>query len=165
MKEFSDMKKQNGAVMLVSLVLLTILFLVTTTGLRTGVTESQMTGNEQVRLEAFERAQSIVESVIVNTANFPVSGNVGDTNCLNIAGCTESTVAVDSGLMSGAYGARTSVEITRLAPLYSPPPRGMASSASLFQVASMQVEATYDGASEKLGKSIVGQGLVVLVAK
>lgn len=161
----NSLKKQSGAVLVVTLILLALLFFVTTTGLKTGVIEAQMAGNEQVRLETFERAQSIVESVLVNESNLTVNGIVNSTNCYNLSGCDASTIAVGSDMVTGYHGARTQVEMTRLAPLFAPPPRSLASSADLFEVATIQVEATYDGSADKLGKSTVGQGVLVLVRK
>jgi Tfp pilus assembly protein PilX len=161
----TSVNKQSGAVMIVALVLLAIMFFVTTTALKTGVMEAMMTGNEQIRLETFERTQSIVESVISFESNFAASGSVGDTNCYRLTGCDASTVDLSSDMVTGDHDARTTVEITRLAPLYSPPPRSMASSAALFEVAAMQVEASYDGAADKLGKSTIGQGIMVVVRK
>jgi len=161
----NSLKKQSGAVMLVALVLLAIMFFVTTTALKTGVMEAKMTGNEQIRLETFERTQSIVESVLTFESNFPVNGAVGNTNCYRLSGCDASTVSLDGTMITGAHDARTTVEITRMAPLFSPPPRSIASSAELFEVAAMKVEATYDGAADKLGKSTIGQGVMVVVRK
>ncbi len=158
-------KRQTGVVMVVVLVLMVILFLVTTTGLSTSVTESKMSGNTQVRMETQQRAQSVVESVISQESNLSVSNQVGDTNCYNLSGCTNSTVAVSSDLLTGPNSGRTKVEIMRLAPLYSPPPRAVSSSAGLFEAATLKVEGIYDGSSEQLGKSTIGQGIVVLVRK
>lgn len=165
MRKSASIRQQQGVVMVITLVLLLILFLVTTTGLKSSVTEGQMSGNVQVRMETQQRAHSIVEAVIIDESNLSTASQVGDTNCYNLGGCTESTVAVANDLITGTHGGRTEVEITRLAPLFSPPPRAVSSSAGLFEAANLRVEGTYDGAADRLGKSTIGQGVIVLVRK
>lgn len=151
--------------MVIMLVLLVILFLVTTTGLNTSVTEARMSGNVQVRMETQQRAHSIVESVLSSESNLSIENQVGDTNCYNLGGCTSSTATVAADLLTGAHSARTQVEIERLAPLFSPPPRAISSSAGLFEAANLGIEGIYDGAADRVGKSTIGQGVIVLVRK
>ena len=159
-------KRQQGSVLLISLVFLVILTLAATTSMRTSTMEMRMAGNEEIRVSTLEMAQSIVDEVVGNPDNVIVSGDVGYVNCTaNVAGCNETSVTIDEALLPAAEAGKAQVIVERLSPALSPAPRGINSSADAFLAARFEVDATYDGTADGEGRAGIVQGVIVLVPR
>jgi Tfp pilus assembly protein PilX len=172
-------RRQQGVALVVSLIILLILTVITVTAMRSSIFELQMSRNEQARVEAFERAQSIIDAVIAVVANMPVTSGYGyclasnttstiiDSNTGNAKDCQDDAVSFPSGLTSTEKDAlmKDAVAIVeRTAPEFVTAPRVVGSSAAVFQGAQFAVEARYDGTASKQGRVDLVQGVMVLVS-
>lgn len=157
---------QRGSVLIIAMVFLLILTLGATTTMRTSTLGMRMAGNEETRISSFEMTQSIVDQVVGNSDNIIVSGDIGFVNCtINVAGCSATTVVVDTNLLPAAKTNNAQVVIKRIAPALTPAPRGINSSADAFYAARFEVDTSYDGTSMNEGKVGIVQGVLVLVPR
>lgn len=76
--------REQGAVLLISLVFLLLLSIVAVTTMRINTLELLMSGNEQSKVEAFQKAQAIVESIDSDESNFSVQGESGYMICSGV---------------------------------------------------------------------------------
>ena len=76
--------RQRGAILMVSLVFLLLMTIVAISAMKTGIFELLMSSNEQARIEAFQRAQSIMDDIFSEPDNIPVAGKIGDRFCDNL---------------------------------------------------------------------------------
>ena len=163
-KNYSNTSRQTGGVLLVSLTFLIIIGLLGLSSLQTARLELRMAGNEEVRTNAFQTAQALVDVVVANPAMTPVSGGVGFTVCTaGQANCdleaitmpgVEMAPEVDNGHLAG-----TAVLI---APGNTAPPRGLGFSADKFAASRFEMTSTYDRSDEGLGRSSVTVGLLIV---
>lgn len=159
-------RKQQGVVLLVSLIFLLLLTLAATTTMQTSTIELRMSGNEEIRLATAELTQSIIDQVAGDPNNLPISGGVGYINCTpNVAGCTENAVTISSTLLPAADANKAQVIVQRMGPALTPAPRGINSSADAFFAARFEIDTTYDGTTDNEGKTGIVQGLMVLVPR
>lgn len=162
MKPGKSRQTQQGAVLLVALVLLLGVTVVSLSSLNTGLLEMIMAANEEARITAFQKAQAGIDAIASEPSNFPVVGGIGDTNCTgNITGetCTETNLAFPNGFDAVKHSAKTE----RLSPLLACPPRGFATSCDSFKVAHFEVDSRYDEIENRGGNSRLFQGFMVLV--
>lgn len=165
-------RREAGVALAVGLLILLIITVVTVVSLRSSVFELQMARNEEARMSAFERAQSIIDGTVAIASNLIVAGDVGDTNCAGsyYPGCTSTSVTLSNGIPINDPNepaweqGRVSVRVERLAPELKPAPRVVGSSANVFEAAQFKVEGTYDARSTREGKASLAQGVMVLVA-
>lgn len=68
--------RQNGAALVVGLIMLVIITLLAISGMNTATVELIMAGNEQFRQRAFQAASTGLEHAIVDLPNVPQSGPV-----------------------------------------------------------------------------------------
>lgn len=158
----SERTSQRGVALAMALILLLVLTVIGVVGMRTSILELAMSRNEQERISAFERAQSLVDAILSNSENFAVAGVVGDEVCLRFGDGT-CTIDIPDDVVEGAHRPR-STGVTVYEGCGAPPP-ATNSSSTLFDAANFTVEATYDGAEAKQGRATIGQGVMVLVAK
>lgn len=154
--------QQRGAALVVSLILLVGVTLVSLSSLHTGLLEIVMSGNEEARTTAFQRAQSGIESLTMDETNFKVSGNVGDSDCTaSMSGetCDQTNLSFPTGFDTAKHWAR----IERLNPEFSCPPRMFATSCDIFQVAHFSTDSRYTDVASRGGRSEIVQGFMVLV--
>lgn len=154
--------KQRGVVLAVSLILLIGVTLVSLASLHTGLTEIIMSGNEEAKTTAFQKAQSGVESIVADESNFEVVGSVGSTDCTaSMSGetCTQTGLTFPTGFDSTQHWAKTE----RLNPEFACPPRVFATSCDIFQVAHFSVDSRFTDVVKRGGRSQIVQGFMVLV--
>jgi Na+-transporting methylmalonyl-CoA/oxaloacetate decarboxylase gamma subunit len=158
--------KQRGVALAFGLLILLIITVIGIAALRGSLFELQMARNEESRVTALERAQSIIDATVAVASNLVVAGSVGNTNCVGSAfsGCTTSSVSLDTAMSSGAFQNRSSVRVERLAPEFAPAPRIVGSSVNVFEAAQFRVESTYDARNTREGRASLAQGVMVLVA-
>lgn len=124
---------QGGAVLLVSLIFLLLLSIVAVTTMKINTLELLMSGNEQARIEAFQKAQAIVEAIDSDEDNFNVLGESRYMVCsaphAETGGdCVENTLVLNNGSLINVLGnngpgdADYEFDITELYTT-SPPPR------------------------------------------
>lgn len=155
---------------MVSLVFLLLLTIVAVSAMKTGIFELLMASNEQSRVEAFQRAQSISDDIFADPANIPVLGNVGDRFCSTTASvgtdnCVKNEIAIDADL-EATGDEDINYYVQRVGPLYSPPPRLRATagfSAAAYTSARFEISVDYDGTEERAGRAQLSQGVLVLL--
>jgi len=122
-------RNQRGAILLISLVFLLLLSILAVTTMRMNILELFMSGNAQARVEAFQKAQAIVESIDSDETNFNVLGESGYMVCSGVhteAGgdCSENTLVLNDGNLINVLNNADYYEFD-ITELYttSPPPR------------------------------------------
>lgn len=161
---------ERGAVLMVSLVFLLLLTIVAISAMKTGIFELLMASNEQARVEAFQRAQSISDDIFADPNNIPVFGNVGDRFCSTTAtiganDCVKNDISIDTNL-DATGNEEIEYYVQRVGPLYSPPPRLRATSgfsAAAYTSARFEISVDYNGTKDKAGRSQLAQGVLVLL--
>lgn len=163
-------RRQSGAALAVSLVLLVVITLLGIAAMRSSALELTMAGNQQLRMEAVERAQSIVDAVHNNGSAFVVSDSSGYTNCtnnvpLNADGtdpCHERSLVLPTSMFTTTVDM---AKVIREDPPVIAPPRGLGTSIVAFDAAPFSIEASYDERANGAGRAEVVQGSIVLVPK
>lgn len=161
---YATNRRQTGGVLLISLTFLIIIGLLGLSSLQTARLELRMAGNEEVRTNAFQIAQALIDVVVANPAMTPVSGGVGFTVCtpgqpncdleiINMPG-VEIAPEVAAGHLFGAA--------VLIAPGGTAPPRGLGFSADKFAASRFEMTSVYDRANEGLGRSSITLGLLIV---
>lgn len=160
--------KSKGTALVTALVLLVALTIVSMAGMQSTTVQMQISGNDEATIEAFQYAQSVVDAVVENPANFVVGASDGYTLCAyNEAGCDSATITLGNNLFTtvgvGQQGVQARVELLKVAG--APRMASNASSATAFNGAYFKVSGRYDLTSNDRGKSSVVQGFVMLIPK
>lgn len=155
---------QRGGVLLVALVFLVVLGLFGLSSMQSSRLQLRMASNEEVRVNAHQAAQALVDAVAGTPDMTPVIGGAGYTLCTpGQSACDQESLFMPDGDLSdevdNGYLYGTAV---MTAPTNSPPPRGLGFSADKFTSTAFQVEATYDRADDGLGRADVTAGLIIL---
>jgi hypothetical protein len=157
--------KQRGAALAIAMILLVGITVVSVAALNTGTLELMMAGNEESKMNAFQRAQDGIDATSSLLGNFVVFGNVGFKNCT--PGFTTkygTTCNQNSVTFPDAYDAtNTEVLIERESPALRCPPRGMATSCETFSVATFSMDSRHDNTASRGGRTELVQGFLVLV--
>lgn len=159
--------RQTGAALLVALVVLMLITLLAVSGVRLSMGGLRGAVNEELRVDAFHRAQSLVEGTLAISDNTAVAGAVGELNCLPTMGsCARNNLALPD-TAAEAYpllvASGITVAVQRLAPEQAPPPRAVGYSAVKFQSAVMEVQSRYDETSVGWGQASLNEGVVVII--
>ncbi len=161
--------KQDGAVMIISLVFLLLISLVATTAAETNTLQLQMAGNNQLRADAQQRVMAILDAILDNSDNTPVIGTVGYKICdegSTDVSCNQTLISLDSAVTSVPSGASNDYFVTRVGPLETGAPvmdESMVSSASAFNVARYEITASFSGDAVRLGNSTIVQGITIKI--
>ena len=160
---------QGGATLLIALVLMALLTVGAAATLRFTTSGLRVAVNEELRSDAFQRAQSLVDGVLAVPGNLNLEAAIDETNCVaGIAGCTYSTLVLRD--YAGANVTATQlaswdsrVLLRRIGPETSTPPRSTGYSAVRFESAFLQVESGYDGTADGWGRAALNEGIAVIV--
>ena len=162
--------KQRGSVLLFSLLILFLTAVISTTLLRNSSLDLQMATNEQLKLDALQKAESITDALYDLFESGDADGYllsvgdrvciVGDTNpdCLstiNIALPTDVNTMVTADGVTPVYYARHMAEKV---PASSIMQEGTAGTESYDLY---EIYVTYDGTAKGLGKAEIAQGVVI----
>lgn len=176
---------QHGIALATALIFLVIITVLGLAAVRSSTTELRLANNEQVRVEALQRAQAVVDSVISVDSNFPINGNTSYKICYDsgASGNQVSCPAADASLVlpeqSGAPSATTPAgecdpnagifktgvyaEARRLPPEDVPVPGNLFTSMDKFHTAAFAVRGQYACGNTGLGSADIEQGLLKLV--
>jgi len=167
---------QGGATLLVALILVALLTVGAAATLRFTTSGLRVAVNEELRSDAMQNAQSLVDAVLAAPANLALTYGVGAANCVTgVADCNGdgsdgagdyNTLVVDSGDAARIFEREDSsgaIRMRRLGPEASTPPRGVGYSAVRFQSSFLQVESSYDGTAGGWGRAAVTEGIAVIV--
>lgn len=159
-------QRESGAALLIALLVLLMMTLTGLTAVRFSSLGVKMGANEELAVEAFQNAQSVVDATISRPSNVRVQGAAGTRFCTTgVSGCSDLyKIELADNLFASEIAAGTvKVEVERLAPDLAPPPRSLGSSLVRFKAAQFRVEGIYDAADSGLGRDEVDQGLLILV--
>jgi hypothetical protein len=157
--------RQDGAILIISLVILIAISLLTISSMRSSNIGLHMAQNEESRVAAEQGAQALADAIISDPQTTPVIGGSGFTICTpGESGCNRYDLPIANSVIaynisSGDLTAR----VQRLGPTFRPPPRVVESSIDKFSSATFEVTATYDRADESLGRQRIVEGVMVLV--
>ena len=74
-------KRQGGAVLFTALMFLIVVTLIALASIRSGVLELRMSLNDEIRVNAFQQAQSFVDWLVATPAATPVTGTATFSRC------------------------------------------------------------------------------------
>lgn len=158
---------QGGATLLIALVLVALLTVGAAATLRFSTSGLRVVVNEELRSDALQNAQSLVDAVLAVPGNIALSLGVDETNCVaGVSGCDQNTLILDDAKAQTIFKREDSVGsvlVRRLGPNASTPPRGAGYSAVRFQASFLQVESSYDGTAGGWGRSAVNEGIAVII--
>jgi|SRR6056300_173740 len=161
------MRRQSGAVLVVSLILLLLLGLLATSVSENSLLQVQMSGNDEAKLAAQQEAFAIVDAIIDNSGSAPVLGDLGYTVCSvdpsqQPGACNETTIDLSSvGVIPS--DANVTFYVERVGPEEVPLPfidASRAGSASRFKLARHEIVVDIDRTDRGRGRVQLVQGLI-----
>lgn len=156
---------QRGVALAVALILLVVLTLLALSGVRLSTMELRMALNDELRIDAFEQAQSLVDGTVRVFSNTPILAP-GLVRCArNVTGvCTGTTLSLPASLASDVANSSVDVNvfIQRVPPQNAEPPVGTGFSLTSFDAAYMQVTGQWDKNSQGLGMARINEGIAVV---
>lgn len=157
--------RQRGVALFVALIFLVIITMIAVSAVRFSTTNVRSALNEEYRATAFVNAQSIVDAVISDPNNMPVtSGSVGQVYCTPGLGCGNEIITLPSGLFPDQQSAKTvTATVQRMEPEQAPPPRGAGASLHKFYGANFSATGTYDETSSGQGRTQIHEGLILIL--
>jgi hypothetical protein len=160
---------EQGTTLIIAMVFLLMMTLFGVGTMGTSNLNLLMANNEQLRIEAIQRSQSLIDSMINESENLAVVGGVGYTICAVShvsSDCDISSIALPSMITAVDSGETIDYRAIRKGPETSAAPafgEDDASSASFYKVAFYELQASYDGANLSRGRSQIAQGLMILI--
>lgn len=167
------MVRQRGAVLMVSIIFLLLLSLLAISTMRSGTMEFLMASNEQSRVEAYELAAAVNESVIsrwqkstTGGVTVPASFNTDSTLCSPghsdpDGECDANTLTIDTNLSSTLTDIGATVEYATHYLAEGPAPRGAGQEeddcAFYFEA-----EAEFDNSANNQGVSHQAEGIYIV---
>lgn len=138
--------RQRGVALMISLVMLVVITLVALTAIRFSTVGLRTAVNEELRVDAFEQAQSLVDAIMGVDENFDTTLALDQTNCVaGTSGCARTTLVVPEPYLSKLTSGEMRTVVRRIAPESGPMPRGVGeSSAVILQGSYFQVESDYN---------------------
>ena len=96
---------QRGIALATALIFLVVITVLGLVAVRSSTTELRLASNEQVRVEALQTAQSVVDAVLAVPANTPVNGNIDYRRCFSSGGGGTQTACPneDAGLTLASH--------------------------------------------------------------
>lgn len=160
----ANLKKQRGGSLLVAIIFMLLLGMMGMIGMQTSRLQLRMANNVEVKANAEQAAQALVDAVAANPAMTPVVGDVGYTLCTpGGPDCDDESIYMPPGeLETEVTDGHLSGSAVVTSPPNSPPPRGLGFSADKFAGSGFRVTSDYDRADDGLGRATITQGLVVV---
>ena len=157
---------QRGVALAVALILLVVLTLLALSGIRLSTMELRMALNDELRVAAFEQAQSYVDGTVRKFTNTPILAP-GITRCAKVITdkCTTATLQMPNSTMTNEIASTSwdvNVLIERIPPQNAEPPINSGFSLSSFDAAYMQVAGMWDKNAVGLGSAIVREGIAIV---
>jgi len=167
----SASKNQSGVALIIALVFLTLIALMSTVSMQSSRLAVYMAGNEQARLDAGQRAQSVIDAFADEADSFRVTTmgylrcNAGhsDSECdagANLAIANSDVATLVSGATELTFSSEFYYEATSVpeASLGSGNESGGAYGAAYFDVMAL-----YDNSDNRGGRAEISQGIGVRV--
>jgi hypothetical protein len=156
---------QEGAVLIVALLVLLLLATLATAVAQTNLLQLHMAANDEAKVGALQQSLAVVDAVLALPGSTPLAGGVGYRVCAVAAlepGCDENTLAIDGRVKPGSGALE--YRVTRVAPALARMPvmnEDSASSGIFYRAAKYEIAVVYDGISTGLGRAAVTQGVLV----
>jgi Tfp pilus assembly protein PilX len=159
--------RQEGAVLIVSLLFLIAMTLYTVSSMRSSNISMHMAQNEESRVAATEAAQALADALVADPSSTLVIGQTGYSACTpGQVNCDRGDLSVDNELLNAAIAENyISGRVERIGSEFKPPPRAVESSIDKFAGASFRVITTYDRVEDGLGRQQITEGVLVLVPR
>jgi len=170
------LSRQRGVVLIVSLIFLLLLSILVSTMIQTNTLQLQMAGNDEAKMESMQRALAIVDFIVDNAKNTPVTGDVGYRICAEhadpdipvlIDSCDEYVIGItDVALLDEDSGVEVEYFVDRAGPLETAIPfmdESIVSSSTAFSVARQEITVRFDRTDQGGGVSTVSQGYLRLI--
>jgi hypothetical protein len=159
----NNIKKQDGAVLIIGLVFMLLITVVATSSMRSSTLNVLMSMNDQIRVEATEKAQSIIDLVIDGNKSQTFSGDldIGEANCSANASdnaCVQYSLSIYGPSVSTGDGEEISYMVKRS---YNATPRLTEEEASSSNFHIFEIYGEYDGRDVREGWSRIVQGVMV----
>ena len=159
-------KSQRGVALAVALILLVVLTLLALSGVRLSTMELRMSLNDELRVTAYEQAQSLVDVTIRQFSNTPVL-SPGTVICARDCADVRVTLPVDpygapSDTTKDLGARRVNVIIQGIQPLQAEPPVGTGFSLTVFDASYLQVTGQWDKNTLGLGAATINEGIAVV---
>lgn len=152
---------------MLGLLLLMLVSVIATAGVRLSAASVRSAVNEQLRSDAFQRAQNLVDGVLAQPANTTLRSLPGQRNCLTgdaAVECNRHALQLEPAPQAeDVSGGSIRVRVARLDPELTLPPRGTGYSVTRFQAGQLEVEAQYDQVAMGWGRAAVREGVAVIV--
>lgn len=177
--------RQNGIALATALIFLVIITLLGLVAVRSSTTELRLAHNEQIRVEALEAAQAVVDSVLNNPQNLPINSNIDYLACFdsgtrgthmpcpaekatlvltqNDEPVQPSTPADECDPNADIFASGIYAESRRLPPEDVPVPGALFTSMDKFHAAAFSVRGQYACGNTGLGSADIEQGVLILV--
>lgn len=172
MKPFRRIHAQRGVALAVALILLVVLTLLALSGVRLSTMELRMALSDEMRVNAFEQAQSLVDGTVRRFSNTPILAP-GIVRCAKTPADTDgdgdneacaASIVLPTAFQSDLGNANVDVNvlIRRIAPQNAEPPVGTGFSLTSFDAAYMQVSGLWDKNTEGRGRAMVNEGIAIV---
>ena len=146
--------RQQGSILLVSLIFLVLTSMITVTILNTSILEMKMAGNEELRQDARAKSEAIVNHIMDNyTAYLWVGGSPDDMICevgSTVAGCDQLRLLVPAAL---APDSKFDYFVTALNGDVGTPAATTVENAGSYNYYYFDINVEFDGVSEGLSNS------------
>lgn len=153
--------RQTGAALVTALVFLVIITAIALSAMRASTQELRMSLNQELKVDAGQRAQALADGVRSSPGSTPVVGGVGHRFCAPTACDDLLIMPADSLPPDGAWSA----SVERLGAETRPCPRGSGVSLRSFGCAAFRVQAQFDGSANRRGRADLSEGVLVLVPR
>jgi hypothetical protein len=156
---------QHGIALAVALILLVVLTLLALSGVRLSSMELRMALNDELRISAFEQAQSLVDGTVRKFSNTPILAPGLKRCARTISGvCSDASLVLPADLKAQVDDTTVNVNvmIQRIPPQNAEPPVGTGFSLAAFDAAYMQVSGMWDKNALGLGSARVNEGIAIV---
>jgi hypothetical protein len=129
-------------------------------GVRSSSTQLTISGNDELTVEAYEYAQSLVDAVIETPVSFVMGTNAGYTSCMvTETGCDNTNLSLSETMFSG-LNLQAKVTFLKSGPM---PRKAKASSLDQTSGAYFDIYGKYDETANNKAKAEIGQGMVIVI--
>jgi Tfp pilus assembly protein PilX len=161
--------RQRGVALVIALILLVVTTVIALSSVRFTALDLRIALNEELRMEAVQTSQSMVEAVIANRANLVVFGTEGYTVCTrNLTDCNKNDLRVPESMFGELLANNQAWARVKLLNDAGTPPRlseQRAVSIRNLSAASFEVESSYDRSAEGLARANIAEGLILFYGK
>lgn len=159
-------RSQQGVALAVALILLVVLTLLALSGVRLSTMELRMSLNDELRVSAYQQAQSLVDVTVREFSNTPVL-SPGTVICAKATtDCPTARATMDDNwpatYQTDLTNNYVNVVIRGIQPLQAEPPVGTGFSIAVFDASYLQVTGQYDKNALGLGAATINEGIAVV---